>query len=513
MGENKDLYSSDNRRIAKNTLMLYFRMFITMLVGLYTSRVFLSALGFDDYGIYNVVAGVIGMMGVITGLLTQGTMRFMAYSIGSEDEKGQVNTFSALMSIHVVFALLLLLVGETLGLWFLNTHVVFDASRTDAVNFVYQLSLLGSCVGFIQIPLNAAIIAKEKMTVFAYISIYDVVVKLLIVFVLFCVDYDKLKLYSMMLLASSLITFCVYRFYCKYNFAFCKFRFFFDKDLYRRMGGYVGWNSIGVMAFTIKSQSIVVLVNMFFGPIVNAAYAIASTISNMVNQFINGFQTAVNPQIIKSYACGDVERSTQLVINNAKFSSYLLLLFAVPLFIEMEDVLTMWLGKFPEYTVEFGRFVLIQLMFQAIDYPVGYGIHAVGKMKLPNLTSSFIYMTILPICYVAIKFGANPIAAYLFSICVYPLAFVSDILILRHFTKISILMFFKEVPLKTMLIIAATAILPTYIHLNMDSGFVRLLAVCFSSFVISAFLIYRFGLGAEARIQLLSFIKTRLQKT
>ncbi len=200
------------------------------------------------------------------------------------------------------------------------------------------------------------------MKVFAYISIYDVVVKLMIVFVLFYVDYDKLKLYSMMLLASSLTTFSVYGFYCKYNFAFCKFRIFFDKELYRRMGGYVGWNSIGVMAFTIKSQSIVVLINMFFGPIVNAAYAVASTIANMVNQFINGFQTAVNPQIIKSYAGGDVARSTQLVINNAKFSSYLLLLFAVPLFIEMEDVLTIWLGKFPEYTVEFGRLVLIQLM-------------------------------------------------------------------------------------------------------------------------------------------------------
>lgn len=483
-----------------------------MLVGLYTSRVFLSALGFEDYGIYNVVGGVIGMMGIITGLLTQGTMRFMAYSIGSEDEKGQSDTFSALMSIHIAFALLLFIVGETIGLWFLNTHVVFDVSRTDVVNFAYQLSLLGACVGFIQIPFNSAIIAKEKMKVFAYISIYDVVVKLMIVFVLFYVDYDKLKLYSMMLLASSLTTFSVYGFYCKYNFAFCKFRIFFDKELYRRMGGYVGWNSIGVVAFTIKSQSIVVLINMFFGPIVNAAYAVASTIANMVNQFINGFQTAVNPQIIKSYAGGDVARSTQLVINNAKFSSYLLLLFAVPLFIEMEDVLTIWLGKFPEYTVEFGRLVLIQLMFQAIDYPVGYGIHAVGKMKLPNLTSSFIYMSILPICYLAIKFGANPIAAYLLSICVYPLAFVCDILILRHFTKISILRFLKEVPLKTCVIIAITAILPTYIHLNMESGFVRLLTVCVVSFVISACLIYKFGLGIEARQQLLVFIKSRLSK-
>ncbi|MGN1164812.1 MAG: lipopolysaccharide biosynthesis protein [Lachnospiraceae bacterium] len=512
MSAGKESTTEANHRIAKNTLMLYFRMFITMLVGVFTSRVFLSALGFEDYGIYNVVAGVVSMMGIITGMLTQGTMRFMAYSIGSENETGQANTFSALMSIHIAFALLLLLVGETLGLWFLNTYVVFDVSRTDAVNFVYQLSLIGACVAFIQIPFNAAIIAKEKMNVFAYISIYDVVVKLLIVLVLFVVDYDKLKLYSTMLIASTLTTFMIYRCYCRYNFNFCKFNFLWDRELYRRMSGYVGWNAIGVMAFTIKSQSIVVLVNMFFGPIVNAAYAIASTIANMVNQFINGFQTAVNPQIIKSYAGGDVERSTQLVINNAKFSSYLLLLFAVPLFIEMEEVLTIWLGKFPEYTVDFGRFVLVQLMFQAIDYPVGYGIHAVGKMKLPNITSSFIYMSILPICYLSIKLGANPITAYLLSISVYPFAFVCDILILRHYTKISILTFIKEVLLRTIIIIAVAAIMPTYIHYNMESGFMRLVVVCVVSLVISSCLIYRFGLGVEARQQLLIFVKSRLLK-
>ncbi|MGM9812555.1 MAG: hypothetical protein ACI30V_06870 [Muribaculaceae bacterium] len=275
---------------------------------------------------------------------------------------------------------------------------------------------------------------------------------------------------------------------------------------------YVGWNSIGVVAFALKNQGLVVLLNISFGPVVNAAYAIGNTISNMVNQFISSFQTAVNPQVIKMYAVGNVDRTNELITDNAKFSSYLLLLFAVPLFIEMEDVLTLWLGEYPEYTLEFSRLVLIQLMFQAIDHPVGYGIHAVGKMKLPNLTSSFIYMLILPICYVAIKFGANPTAMCLLSICVYPLVFVCDILILRHFTRISISKFLKEVPLKTMLIIAATAILPVFIHLNMESGFVRLFAVCFASLMISSFLIYRFGLGTEAREQLLSFIKSRLQR-
>ena len=492
--------------------MLYFRMFITMLVGLYTSRVFLSALGFDDYGIYNVVGGVIGMMGVVTGLLSQSTMRFLTYSIGSDDLEGQKNTFSALLMIHIALAAIIVVVGETVGLWFLNTHVVFDASRTHAVNFVYQLSLIGACIGIIQVPFYASVIAKERMNFFAYISIYDVVVKLLIVFALFVVEFDKLMLYASMLLVCNIITFLFYRYYCKRCFDFCSFRLIFYKELYKKMVSYTGWGAIGAVAFTLNGQGITVLLNMFFGPAVNAARAVAMTISNMVNQFVTNFQTSINPQIIKSYAGGDVERSTQLVINNSKFSSYLLLLFAVPLFIEMENVLTLWLGKFPEYTIEFARLVLIQMLIQSIDYPVGTGIHAVGRMKLPHLSSSLIYMLILPVCYVALKLGAQPVSVYIISVCVFPLAFCSDLLILHHYTGFPIFRFLKEVPLKTMLIIAATAILPTYIHLNMDSGFVRLLAVCFSSFVISAFLIYRFGLGAEARIQLLSFIRSRLLK-
>ncbi|MGN0213206.1 MAG: hypothetical protein ACI4AH_00155 [Muribaculaceae bacterium] len=505
-------YSSDNRRIAKNTLMLYFRMFITMLVGLYTSRVFLSALGFDDYGIYNVVGGVIGMMGVVTGLLSQSTMRFLTYSIGSDNIEGQKHTFSALLLIHIALAAIIIVLGETIGLWFLNTHVVFDASRTDTVNFVYQLSLIGACIGIIQVPFYASVIAKEKMNFFAYISIYDVVVKLLIVFVLFVVDFDKLMLYASMLLVCNIITFMFYRLYCKRHFEFCSFRLVFYKELYKKMVSYTGWGAIGAVAFTFNGQGITVLLNMFFGPAVNAARAVAMMVSNMVNQFVTNFQTSINPQIIKSYAGGDVERSTQLVINNAKFSSYLLLLFAIPLFIETENVLSLWLGNFPDYTIEFARLALVQMLIQAIDYPVGTGIHAVGKMKLPQLSSSLIYMLILPICYMALKMGAQPVAVYIISVCVFPMAFCSDLLILHHYTGFPILRFIKEVPLKTMIIIAVAAILPTYIHYNMESGFVRLVVVCVVSLVISSCLIYRFGLGVETRQQLLIFVKSRLPK-
>ncbi|MGM9812554.1 MAG: hypothetical protein ACI30V_06865 [Muribaculaceae bacterium] len=226
MAENKNTYSSDNRRIAKNTLMLYFRMFITMLVGLYTSRVFLSALGFDDYGIYNVVAGVIGMMGVVTGLLSQGTMRFLTFSIGRDSLELQKKTFSALVTIHIVMSMIVVLLGETIGLWFLNKYIVFDVERRGIVNFVYQLTLIGACIGVIQVPFNTSIISKEKLNIYAYISIYDVVVKLLIVFVLFYVDYDKLKMYSMMLLLSSITTLYIYIYYCKINFDFCRYKFF-----------------------------------------------------------------------------------------------------------------------------------------------------------------------------------------------------------------------------------------------------------------------------------------------
>ncbi|MCF0197498.1 MAG: lipopolysaccharide biosynthesis protein, partial [Bacteroidaceae bacterium] len=317
--------SSNNKRIAKNTIYLYFRMLALMLIGLYTSRVVINALGVDDYGLYNVVGGFVAMLTVFNNLLAGGSSRFITYYLGLGDEKCLRQVFSACVTIHLVMGVLILLFGETFGLWFVNAKLNLDPARMTAANWVYQFSLLSTFLSVVQTPYTSAVIAHEKMSAFAYMTIFDVVAKLLVVFFLLTISYDRLIFYAAFYFLVNFVSICIYRFYCHTRFSECGFRLGYDQKLYREMFTYTGWNVIGAVANMANGQGVNVLLNIFFGTVVNTARGIAMNVAGIVGQFISNFQSSASPQIIKYYSAGDTEQMNTLISNTSKYATYIFL--------------------------------------------------------------------------------------------------------------------------------------------------------------------------------------------
>ena len=487
-------------RIARNTIMLYGRFLLMLLISLFTSRVILQTLGFNDFGLYNVVGGFVSLLAFLNGYISQGTVRFITFQLGVNDSNRLKEVFAASLALHVALALLILLFGETFGLWYVENKLNIEPGRESVALFVYQLSLITGCLGILQTPFSACITAHEDMGIYAYISIFDVVMKLLVVYLLLVVETDKLRMFAIFYFVVSLMTSSFYLLFCLRKYSECGFRLRADMKLYKEMFDYIGWNAVGAVAFTLNGQGITVLLNMFFGTVINAARGVAGSVSNIVSQFVFNFQTAMRPQIIKSYAQGDIKEMEKLVIYCAKYSSYLCMLFGIPLFIEADTILKIWLGNVPPYAEMFVRLSIIQIMIQAVDFPVGYGINAVGKMKLPNITSSLVYLLILPISYVAMKLGANPTVAYLVSVGAFPGALLFDVWILHKYVGFDYRRYYTGVIVKTTVFIVICSIVPFVLHNRLVSGFSRLCVVGTLSFIISATVIYMKGLDYQAKV-------------
>ena len=318
------MVETNNKRVAKNTLFLYFRMILIMLVTLYTSRVVLSELGIKDYGIYNVVGGVVMMFSFLIYCMTSSTQRFITFELGKGDIQKLKDVFAASLNIHIMIALTVVVVAETIGLWFVNEKLVIPLDRITAANWVYQFSILAFCVNIIQVPYNAILIAYEKMNVYAYISILEAFLKLGIAYLLVVLSSDKLIVYGILVFFVQLIVSLIYQIYCKRKYNESKFRLFWNKSLYTQMAGFAGWNLLGSIAWLVRDQGINIVLNLFFGPIINAARSIASQVSNAVMGFISNFQVALNPQITKNYAIGNIQEMEKLSYLGLKFSFILL---------------------------------------------------------------------------------------------------------------------------------------------------------------------------------------------
>lgn len=502
--------SANDKRIAKNTLYLYLRMLVTLVIGLITGRVTINALGIHDYGLLNVVAGVMGFLGYFSSLLSQGTSRFLTVGLGKGDMKQLRNIFSACGTIHIVLALVTLVLGETVGLWFVNYKLVIDPARMFAANYIYQLTLFSCFLGVTQAPYIASITSHEKMSTFAFMSILDVVFKLAIVVMLLYVDTDKLILYSTFYFCVSLFMFFMYRIYCLRKFEECNMHLRWDAKLYKEIWNYVGWNSIGTFAFMANSQGITILLNLFFSTVVNAARGVATTVSSQVSGFVMNFQIAAGPQIYKLYAKGEYSQMNRLVCNTAKYSSYLLLLIGLPVFIKTEILIKLWLGNIPEYVIPFIRITLVELFFRAIDFPIGNGIHAFGKMKLPNITSSLAYISVLPLTYVFLRLGASPIIAYVIACVSYPLAMACDLWILNKYSGFDIKYYLLHVPLKSILIILLSAVLPVIVSCSLEDGWMNLILTTLSSVCVSATLVFYIGLDAEMRSKVVHKVTNKM---
>lgn len=396
---------NDSKRIAKNTLLLYGRMALMMLVALYTSRVILQALGVMDYGIYNVVGGVVAMVGFLNGSLGGATSRFITFELGLGEKGDTRHIFRCAVSVHYLLAVFVFLIAETVGLWFVWKELVIPASRLTAALWVYQCSVLTVVVTIISSPYNALIIAHERMSAFAYISILEAILKLGIVFLLMAVNTDRLILYATLLLVIQVGIRFVYSSYCSRHFSESSARWLWDKQKSKEIFAYAGWTLNGNLAVMGYTQGLNILLNLFFGPAVNAARGISVQIQSAVSQFCANFFTALQPQVTKSYAQGDFYYMHRLIVYGSKYGFFLILLVAVPILVNTEYILHLWLGQVPAHTVAFTRLMLIASMNYALSNPTIMGIHATGDLKKFQLIEGSLLLTVVPIAYVFLKWG------------------------------------------------------------------------------------------------------------
>ena len=411
--------SANNNRIAKNTLLLYIRMFFMLLISLYTSRVVLSTLGIVDYGINNVVGGVITMLGFLTSSLSAASSRYITYDLGKGDMAALKKTFGNILSIHFILAAIVLVIGETLGLWFMSTQLQIPQERETAALWVYQFSIFSSVLAVISVPYNATIIAHEKMSAFAYISIADAILKLLIVYLIVIIPYDKLIIYAILYFCIQTFDCIVYGVYCSRHFEETHTRLRYDGKLFREIFAFAGWTMNGNLAVIGYTQGLNILLNIFFGPAVNAARGIAVQVQGVCQQFCNSFQMALNPQLTKNYAQGDLDNMHRLLIKSSKFSFYILFFIVLPLMFKAEFVLKLWLGIIPEHTVTFLRLILIVGLLYTLSNPIIVSVHATGKLKKFQLIEGTILLTIVPIAYILLKsFGIRPEYVFVVHIAV-----------------------------------------------------------------------------------------------
>lgn len=477
-------------------------MIIMMGVSFYTSRVILQVLGVDDYGIYTVVGGVVALFGVISNSLSTATQRFITHALGKNDPKNLNKVFSTSILVHIAMCVLIFILAETLGLWFLENKMQIPTDRTNAALWVYQCAVVSSVIMIMSVPYNAAIIAHEKMGVFAAISLIEVILKLGIVYLLYLFSVDKLVLYSVMLVLTQLcIRFC-YTFYCNKNFEETKIHFVKDSNLIKEIGLFSTWSLLGNAAYISYTQGLNVLLNMFFSPSVNAARGIAVQVQSAVNQFVANFQTAMNPQITKSYASGNIDYMHNLVFKSARFSFYMLYILSLPIIIECETILNIWLTIVPEYTIIFLKLILFITWINAIANPLIISVKATGRIRTYEMVVGGIMLTILPISYVFLKFGCPPYSVFIVNLFVEIVAQIFRIWISHNLIHFSIIKYIKEVIIKSAMVAIIAAVLPLTLHEVLDKNTLSFLVTCAVSVISCCIVIYFLGLSKSERMMI-----------
>ena len=480
--------SNNNKRIAKNTIILYVRMLFLMLISLYTSRVILIALGVEDYGIYNVVGGIVAMFTMISGSLAAAISRFITFELGKGDIEKLKTVFSSSVTIQVFLSLIFIAVAETIGLWFLNTQMVIPAERMTAANWVYQFSILSFAINLISVPYNAAIIAHEKMEAFAVIAILEAVFKLILAWTIAIAPFDRLVFYALFLAVISVIVRVIYGMYCERKFEECKYKFIYDHDLLKQMFGFAGWNLIGATSAVCRDHGGNIILNLFFGPTVNAARGIAVQVNTAVQGFVQNFQMALNPQITKNYASGNIEYMSKLVFQGARLSYYILLFFALPIYVSTDYILTLWLGEFPEHTISFLRLILIFTLVESLSGPLLTTMYATGKVRDYQIIVGGTQMLNLPFAYIALKLGALPESVFIVAIVVAVACLFARLIILQRMVGLSVFDYLKKVFVNVIFVTVAAAAIPLTVSIFMESsltGFLLLSTICVATTVLS----------------------------
>lgn len=504
---------SDNKRIAKNTIFLYIRMFLIMGVSLYTSRIVLRVLGADDFGLYNVVGGIVTMFTFLNGALAGATSRFITYEIGRKNDVQLHKVFNVALVTHIIIALIIVILAETVGLWLLYNKMVIPAERFNAAFGVYQISVVSCVFSITQVPYSATIIAHERMNIYAYVGIVEVILKLAIAYLIMISTYDKLIAYAFLLFAVQVLIMLYYRMYCNKRFAECKWMFVKERPMYKHMFVYAGSDMIGNLSILAQGQGLNILLNMFFGPAVNAARGIAYQVQGAVTQFSGNFMTAVKPQIIKQYASGRIKEMMQLVVQSSCFSYYLMLLIVMPICLEADYILTLWLGEYPDYTVSFLRLVLVLCMIQTLKTPRTTVFHATGKILLPNMVVGTILCLALPGAYIVLKLGGNPNSVFWTAIASMFVSEIAGIVIMKRLVVCSVRKYVLKVHLRCIIVTIVSLAIPIMIYEKVElQGLHRLLVTCILTTMSVSVVSYTLGLDRSLREKINIIVRQKVFK-
>lgn len=502
----------NNKRIARNTLLLYFRMLLIMAVSLYTSRVVLATLGIEDFGIYNVIGGVVAMFAIISSTLSAAVSRFITVELGRNDFEQLKKVFSASVTIHIFLAIIIFFIAEIGGIWFIHNKLVIPHERLNAAFWVFQCSVLTFIVNLLSVPYNATIVAHERMDAFAYVSIIEVILKLLLVYILVLFSFDKLIMYSFLLMLLAIIIRLIYGYYCKRHFEECVYHYFWDKSLFKEIMAFTSWNFIGASSGILRTQGINVLLNLFGGPVVNAARGISAQVHAAIQLFVTNFMTALNPQITKSYISGDHVYMMKLIERGARFSFYLFFLLSLPIVIETNRILSIWLVEVPDHTVNFVRLVLIFAMIETLSGTLITTMLATGKIKNYQIIVGGLQLMNFPVSYFLLKIGLFPeitvVVAIFFSVC----CLMARLLMLRNMIGLDVVSFTRQVLLNVFFVGLVSSIFPIVVYLNLSDGWMRFMYVVTLSLLSSSLVVFFIGCNKGERVFILEKIMFILNK-
>lgn len=481
--------------MAKNTILMYIRMLVLVGVQLYTVPVVLKALGVEDYGIYNVVGGFVAMFTFVNGSLVSGCQRFMAYAIGQKDDKALKQVFETTVLVFVMLALLLLILLEATGIWFLNTQMNVPEGRMIAANFVLQFSILSLVATICTTPFNSAVIAHERMSVFAYLSIFESIYKLLVAYAITIVLTDKMILYAILMFTSALVVGSIYVVYSRRHFQETRnLRLRWNPQFLTDITSYAGWNIIGAIAVIFRNHGLNILMNLFFTPVMNAAHTIASQISGLSTQFVNNVYIATRPQITKQYAAGNISEMWNIAFRSSRYAFYLMSIIVIPCVIELPAFLKLWLREVPDYTVIFTRLMLLSLLLDTITNQIIGVFQAQNKIKYYQTVSSIILLSVVPLAYLALRIDANPVIPYLIYVLVTGAYVVSLVFVGIKNLNLNVKSFTKEVFVKDMLVFIPSFAVTYVIILTISPSYLRVLVTGITSTIVISCFIWLLGM-------------------
>ena len=501
----------NNKRIARNTMLLYLRMLIMMIVSLYTSRVVLEVLGVTDYGIYNVVGGIVSMLGFLNSSMSNAVQRFLSFEMGKGADGKVSHVFNIAMLAHLFIAIVVLIILEIAGTWYLNNHLVVPLDRMEAANWVLQCTIVTTFFSIMQVPYNGIIIAKEDMGIYAYISVFEAFVRLLIVYLLLIGPYDRLKFYAILMMTVTLVVLLINRVYCIKKYRETHFRFVRDKSLLKDMTSFASWNMIGEIAWVMTGQGVNIILNLFFGPSINAA-RLAEQVNAAVMRFINNFQVALNPQITKSYSSGDIEDMKKLLYMGTKISYYVLFFLAFPIIIEMDFILGLWLHDIPPHTTLFCQLILVCSLTACVSNLLAQVARAYGKIRKYQMIVSLFLMLNFPLSYIILLLGATAEMTVTINIIIQGLLLFVRLILIRPMIALSIRQFVVKAVIPIIMVTGSAMVLPIIWKYYINTSVINSLITILLALISSAISILYLGMNKAERMKINDLLIKRIKR-